>query len=95
MAEFKKNPNKVGAIWVREGQKGEWFSLTIDGKYYTANANNYKHPDNQINPKTGKPYNDPDFVIYKSDYVPEAKPQVQQAPAQQVQQAPVKKRWKR
>ena len=85
MGEFKRNPNKVGGIWVKTGPKGEWFSISIGDSRYTANVNNFKKKDT-----------DPDFVVYLSDFKPEVKNVVtQQQPTTVVtQQQQVKKSWK-
>jgi hypothetical protein len=67
----QSNPNKVGAMFVKERNdgKGEYFFIVLNDVPYTAYANEFK-----------KDAKSPDFVIYKVDAQPRTEYKQQAAP---------------
>jgi hypothetical protein len=45
MSEYKKNPDELGALWLKRGAKGEYMTGTIDG------VNVFCTPTQSTNPK--------------------------------------------
>jgi hypothetical protein len=60
---YKKDPDEVGAIWVKQGAQGEYLSLSMNGQYFVAFKNKFK-----------KEAKHPDWVIKKSKPKPEPRP---------------------
>ncbi len=42
MPEYEKDPNELGALWIKTGPKGEWMSGTINGQPVVAFRNDRK-----------------------------------------------------
>ena len=47
--------DKIGALWVKTSDRGDYFTGEVNGQKIVVFANSYKSADNQ-----------PDWVIYKS-----------------------------
>jgi uncharacterized protein (DUF736 family) len=42
---FEKDPNKLGALWIKESARGEYMTGTIDGVKVVVFRNNKKNSD--------------------------------------------------
>jgi hypothetical protein len=54
--------DKLGALWVKSSERGDYFTGEINGQKIVVFANSYKNADKQ-----------PDWIIYKSKPKPEAR----------------------
>ena len=55
MADTQKNPDELGALWLKKNDRGEYMTGTINGEKVVAWKNTKKTKDNQ-----------PDWRIFKS-----------------------------
>lgn len=59
---FEKDPNEIGALWVKEGRKGPYMTGTINGEkvvlFKNGNKNSEKSPDWRVLKSQPKPETD-------------------------------------
>jgi uncharacterized protein (DUF736 family) len=64
MADVQKNPDELGALWVKTGNKGDYMTGTINGVKVVVFPNTYKEEgDNKPDWRVlkSKPKSDPEF----------------------------------
>lgn len=66
MPEYEKDPDELGALWVKQGGKGEYMTGTVNGTAVVVFANTKKQPGGKqpdwrvmrVRPRTTQPDSD-------------------------------------